>query len=115
MPSVRVMNWMSETVRARVMAMGVPAYAAQWGLEIAQEMAADNVKFDMPGCGHVIMTFTLSSQLAVTVSADLDKPETFTPETQQIHVRAMKDALQNKSHQLRAAAAAKPELGAKPN
>lgn len=115
MPSVRVMNWMSDAVRSKVMALGVPAYAAQWALEIAQELAVDNVKFNLPGCGHIIMTFVLNDQMTCTVSAEVDKPETFTPESQQIHIRAMKDALQNKSHQLRAAAAAKPEAGAKPN
>lgn len=112
MPSVRVMNWMSDAIRQHVANQGVPAYAAMWGLEIANEIQPVDLRFDQPGCGHLILHFKLAGGTQIDIIADLAQPETFNAEAAAIHIKTMKDAL-NPQSQLRAAAAAKPEKGAK--
>jgi hypothetical protein len=114
MSSVRVMNWMNDAVRQHVANQGVPAYAAMWALEIANEIQPVDLRLDQPGCGHLILHFKLVGGTQIDIITDLSQPETFTPEAAQIHIRTMRDAL-NPQSQLRAAAAAKPERGAKPN
>lgn len=114
MPSVRIMNWMSDAVRQHVANQGVPAYAAMWALEIANEIQPVDLRFDTPGCGHLILHFKLATGTQIDIITDLSQPETFSSEAAAIHIRTMRDAI-NPQSQLRAAAAAQPEKGAKPN
>lgn len=111
MPSVRVMNWMSDTVRQHVANLGVPAYAAMWALEIANEVQPMDLRFEQPGCSHMILHFKWNGGTQIDIITDLSAPETFTPEAAAIHIKTMRDALSPHS-QLRAAAAAQPEKGA---
>ena len=107
-------EYLNDDMVKKAMAMRVPEFAARYAFEVANALQPDNIQFQLPGCGHLLVTYALKQPgawtLGLVMIKDLDEKDTdFSAEKMAIDIAELSEARDKAPEVIKAANEPKPE------